>query len=87
MSHIEGDYLFMSVGLAASPELAAASGAVTRDVFNALQPWSTGRNYLNFAESRVPASTAFDLSTLERLQAVRTACDPDGVMVANHSLD
>lgn len=87
LSHIEGDYVFMSAGIAATPELAAASHAATHGLVDALQPWSTGRNYLNFAESRVAAGTAFDEDQLNLLRAVRSAYDPDGVMVANHQLD
>lgn len=87
LSHLDGHYLFMSVGLAATPELAEASHAVTQDIVDALQPWATGRSYLNFAETRVPADTAFDEGPLELLRAVRRAYDPDEVMVANHRLD
>jgi hypothetical protein len=87
LSHIEGDYVFMSVGIAATPELAASSHAATQALVDGLQPWSTGRNYLNFAESRVPVGTAFDAPQLDLLQSVRAAYDPDDVMVANHRLD
>ncbi|WP_240474352.1 FAD-binding oxidoreductase [Intrasporangium chromatireducens] len=86
LSHIEGDYVFMSVGIAATPELAAASHTATHGLLAALEPWSTGRNYLNFAESRVEAGTAFDTDQLDLLRAVRAAYDPDEVMVANHRL-
>jgi hypothetical protein len=87
LSHVAGDYLFMSVGLAAHPGMAAASELVTQDLLSAVQPWSTGRNYLNFTETRVPADTAFDARGLELLREVQGTYDPDGVMAANHRLD
>ncbi|MDN5796840.1 MAG: FAD-binding protein [Intrasporangium sp.] len=87
LSHLEGHYAFMSVGVAATPERTAASHAATHGLVDALRPWSTRQNYLGFAESRVPAGTAFDEDRLDLLRAVRAAYDPDDVMVANHRLD
>jgi FAD/FMN-containing dehydrogenase len=87
LSHVEGDHLFMSVGLAATPELEASSHVTTQEILDAVRPWSTGQNYLNFAETRVRASSVFDEERLRRLRAVRADYDPDGVMVANHGLD
>ncbi|WP_347353247.1 FAD-binding oxidoreductase [Intrasporangium sp.] len=87
LDRLDGDYAFVSVGLAATPELAATSRAATRGLAGALRPWSTGRSYLGFVESRVPASTAFEQDRLDLLRAVRAAYDPDDVMVANHRLD
>ncbi|MEV6924492.1 hypothetical protein AB0M46_08280, partial [Dactylosporangium sp. NPDC051485] len=48
------------------------------------RPWANGREYLNFAETKVDTSRAFDPATWRRLQDVRRAADPDGLFVANH---
>jgi hypothetical protein len=50
----------------------------------ALQPWSNGRSYLNFAENPVDPRTGYADDVWRQLAGIRSAVDPDGVFVANH---
>ena len=50
----------------------------------ALEPWSTGRSYLNFAENEVDARTGYTESAWLQLKGIRSAYDPDDRFVANH---
>ena len=49
-----------------------------------LQPWSSGRSFLNFTEERTDTSTAYEAAAWDRLRAVRAQVDPGGLFVANH---
>ncbi len=51
---------------------------------DALAPWANGRSYLNFAENQVDTSSSYPESTWLQLKGIRSAVDPDGVLVANH---
>ena len=70
--------------LALSPELAARGLADAQQVVDALAPWANGRQYLNFAEHAIDASTGYRPLDWARLQAVRAAVDPGGLLKANH---
>ena len=57
---------------------AAAAGTPVPPSRRALRAWSTGTQYLNFAEKPVPAGTGFDPAAWRRLRAMRAAVDPRG---------
>ena len=84
LSHLGADYALFCVAIAATPELAAQGLADARAVTAAMRPWSTSTNFLNFAEQQVDTSTGYDAASWARLQEVRSAVDPTGVIVANH---
>lgn len=81
---VEGRFLLFGVAVAADADSAAAGLASAHRLVDALAPWSTGRRYLNFTETPVPASSAYAPASLERLRAVRAAVDPTGLFRANH---
>ena len=47
---------------------------------------ASGSAYLNVVESEGDASGAFTDATWERLRAVRSVVDPDGVFLASHAV-
>jgi FAD/FMN-containing dehydrogenase len=84
LPRLVGDFGLFTTGIAATPELGAAATADTARVLEAMRPWSNGLEYLNFAESKVDTSRAFEPAAWRRLQDVRRAADPDRLFVANH---
>lgn len=82
---LDGDYLLYAVGIPVNPEVGRAVQERLDAVVDAVSPWSTGGTYLNFADQPGSASnTAFDPETYTRLQAIKAAVDPDGLLLANH---
>ena len=61
-----------------------ASFAAAREALDAL---NSGEAYLNFAESPVEPESIFGERTLGRLREVRANVDPEGMFLANHSID
>ncbi|TQJ48438.1 FAD-binding oxidoreductase [Phycicoccus sp. SLBN-51] len=86
LPRLDAAYAGFFVGIAATPEMAAQGLADAARLEAALQPWAGGRTYLNFTETTVDASTAFDGDTWTRLRQVRAAVDPEGVFLANHQI-
>jgi FAD/FMN-containing dehydrogenase len=60
----------------------------TRDLAQAMKPWTTGRVYLNYVgdegEARIEAS--FGAQKMARLRALKAAWDPDNVFHHNHNI-
>jgi FAD/FMN-containing dehydrogenase len=56
-------------------------------VVDALAPYASGSDYLNFVESgSYDVSKAFSPESWERLKRVKAQVDPDGLFLANHEI-
>ncbi|HEY3339358.1 MAG TPA: FAD-binding oxidoreductase [Propionicimonas sp.] len=86
LRQLPGAYAGFFVAIAATPELGAQGLADARRAVAALEPWSSGRRFLNFTEEAVDPASAFDPDTLARLRNVREHLDPAGTFAANHDL-
>jgi hypothetical protein len=84
LSHLEGEFVTFAGGVAATPEMGAAAHADATKLTTALEPWSNGRQYLNFAENVVDPRAAYQGSAWTQLAGIRSAVDPEGVFAANH---
>ena len=85
-SSLAAEFALYAVGMAMGPDMAAATGAHVTKVHEALEPWSSGRRYLNFVDVPAPAALSFDDETYARLQSVRAQYDPDDLFRANHEV-
>ena len=86
LPQLDGQFALFAVAIAATPEMGAAGHADAQALVRAMQPWANGRHYLNFLEQPGDTSTGYDVESFARLQAVRSAADPDGTFVANHRI-
>ncbi|WP_327010204.1 FAD-binding protein [Dactylosporangium sp. NBC_01737] len=86
LARLDGAFALFSCGIAATPEMGAAAVADAGRVVSALRPWASGSQYLNFAEERVAADTAYEPAALRRLRAIRATVDPSGLFAANHAI-
>jgi FAD/FMN-containing dehydrogenase len=84
LSHLEGAFLAFGCGIAATPELGAQAHADAVRLTQALQPWSNGKRYLNFAETAVDTREAYAEGSWRQLAGIRSAVDPHGTFLANH---
>jgi len=83
---VAGQFLFLAVGIAATPEMAAKSQADATRAAKAVAPWQNCTYYLNLAEHAVDAAKGYDAQSWARLQALRAELDPSGLMVSNHKI-
>ena len=86
LSHLDAEYVFCGIGLPMSPEMGVAINDRIDAVCEALEPWSTGRCYFNFADRPTDVEAIFAPETLERLRDVKRRYDPDGLISGNHNI-
>jgi FAD/FMN-containing dehydrogenase len=86
LSHVDGAYALFAVAIAPTPEMAAAGSAAGERLVEAMAPWATGGQYLNFAETRVDPRTGYPADSWDRLTAIRSERDPKGLFLANHEV-
>ena len=84
LNRLDAQFLSFGGGLAATPEMGAQAHADAVRFTEALEPFSDGRQYLNFAENPVDTRSAYDADVWTQLTGIRSAVDPHGIFMANH---
>jgi hypothetical protein len=84
LASLEGGYGLYAVGVAPTPELAAAVRENLDALLEALAPWGASRAYLNFAESGRSPEALWGGEVAARLRRLKEAVDPDDVIRGNH---
>lgn len=80
---LPGAFALFAVGIAAGPDLTAATSAGLAAVRGAMRAYAVGLAP-TFAEATVEAAELFGDPTAARLRTERRRWDPQGLMVANH---
>jgi FAD/FMN-containing dehydrogenase len=86
LTHLDAQFVAFAVAMAPTPDLGAQGHADAVRLTGALQPFTQGRQYLNFAENPVDPSTGYRPEVWTQLKGVRSAVDPHGLFVANHQV-
>ena len=84
LDSLDGEYAMYGVGVPFTPEMVTPIDAHLDRVVAAVEPWSTGRDYLNLAERPSDASSAFSADVYARLVEIRETVDPDSLFLASH---
>src|SRR4029077_16733527 len=85
---LDAGYVMFAVGMAPSPEIAAAVHEAVDRVKAGLAPWESGRTYFNFAERHVGGARLYPLKTytFQRLRKIKATYDPGEMFVSNHPI-
>ncbi|MGS0685602.1 FAD-binding oxidoreductase [Nakamurella sp. GG22] len=83
---LDGAFVAFGGGMAMTPEMGAATLADATAFVDALSPFGSARQYLNFVEHAIDPSVAYDPVAWGRLVTIKSAFDPDGIIVGNHSV-
>jgi len=86
LSHFEHEYLTFAVGIAPSPEAAAATEGALDRLFAALEPWTAEHTYSNFAERNRKPGSFHGEAAYHRLKRIKAKVDPQNLIRANHEL-
>ena len=86
LSQIDADFAMFGVGMPMTPELGQAIEAHLDRFDEAMRPWAAEGGYFNFAERPCDADAILPPEVCARLADVKRKWDPDGMIVANHSV-
>ncbi len=81
---LDAQFLLFGTAIAATADMAAAGQRDADALVRALSPFTAKQQYLSFVEHPTDTSTGYDPVTWGRLVAVKSAYDPDAVLLANH---
>jgi len=81
---IDQPFVMFTFGLTPDADARGAVDRQVQEVLAALEPWDSGRRYLNFAESAMDPRSIYPVEGYERLLAIRQRYDPAGLFIANH---
>ncbi|HEY6551482.1 MAG TPA: FAD-binding oxidoreductase [Solirubrobacterales bacterium] len=86
LTHLETEFVMYSVGMPMTPELGAAIPQHLAKIEQTMQPWAGEGSYYNFTERSCDIDAILPAGVCARLAEVKRKWDPDGMIVANHSV-
>jgi hypothetical protein len=86
LTHLEAEFVMYSVGMPMTPELGEAIPHYLKKIEQTMQPWAGEGSYFNFTERPCDADAILPADVCARLAEVKRQWDPDGMIVANHSV-
>lgn len=86
LTHLETDFVMYSVGMPMTPELGEAIPQHLKKIEQTMQPWAGEGSYYNFTERPCDADAILPADVCARLAETKRKWDPDGMIVANHSV-
>jgi FAD/FMN-containing dehydrogenase len=85
VGHLDAEFLLFAVGITPDAATAAKVDTHVQLVEQALLPWAASIQYANFDESPGGGRNRFhDRASLERLRAVKSRVDPNGLFTGAH---
>ena len=84
LAALEARYAMYAVGATPVPELEAPVRAQVHTVTEAMRPWQSRQDYLNFAETTRDPDTFWSEPAYDRLRAIKADVDPDELIRSNH---
>jgi len=86
LDKLDFPFVMSAIGALMAPD---AKETVPRDldrIAKAMEPWTAGGGYFNFADSPCDVDSILPAETCTRLAEVKRKWDPEGTIVANHAV-
>jgi hypothetical protein len=84
LAAVDAEYALFAVGMAPSPQAAAAAARSVAAVRTALSPWAARQMYLNLAETGRDPGCFWTPQAYDRLRRIKAEIDPDNLIRSNH---
>jgi FAD/FMN-containing dehydrogenase len=84
LASLDGEFLVLGLALGNDPAEWERLRQAAGHLLGALEPWTTGRQYLPMLDDPTDTRKAFPPAVHARLAALRTAVDPDRLFVGQH---
>jgi hypothetical protein len=86
LGSIDAEFALVAVGMAPTPETAAAARAKLGELEEAVAPWTARQAPLNFADTSRDPRTFWSDEVYERLRRIKADIDPGNLIRANHPI-
>jgi FAD/FMN-containing dehydrogenase len=86
LTSLDGDFLVLGLGLGGDATQWERIRSRTGAMLQALEPWTTGRQYLPMLDDQTDTRKAFAPEVNARLSRLRATVDPDRLFVGQHLL-
>lgn len=86
LASIDEPFVAFTFGLAPDQATMAAVDQHVSRLLGELEPWDSGRRYLNFAESAADPRSIYPPASYDRLKQAKATYDPTDMFLANHPI-
>jgi hypothetical protein len=86
LSKLDGEWVMLGIGMLMDPSLKDPIDAQLDKMADAMRPWTAPGGYFNYAERPCDLDAILPEETCKRLAQIKRSWDPDGLIVANHSV-
>jgi len=83
---LDREFALFAVGMAPTAEFGAKTRSDVERVLAAVEPWDSGRDYLNFREDESTGERLFSAERYARLKKIKAAVDPENRIRSNHEV-
>ena len=86
LEKLDEEFVMLGLGMPMDPALGGPINDSLDRLADAMSPWASERGYFNYAERPCDVDALLPADTCQRLVEVKRSWDPDGLIVANHSV-
>jgi hypothetical protein len=86
LNKLDGEFVMLGIGMLMDPALRDPIEGQLDKLADAMKPWAAEGGYFNYAERPCDVDAILPAETCERLALVKRSWDPDGIILANHTV-
>jgi hypothetical protein len=86
LGSLDAAFVLVGIGVPMDPKMAPAIAEGLDRLVETMKPWAADGGFFNFAERPCDVDALLPADTCSRLAEVKRSWDPDGVIIANHSV-
>jgi hypothetical protein len=86
LDSLDAAFVMVGIGVPMDPKMAPAIAEGLDRLVDAMKPWAADGGFFNFAERPCEVDALLPADTCSRLAEVKRSWDPDGVIIANHTV-
>jgi hypothetical protein len=86
LNKLDGEFVMLGIGMLMDPAMREPIQGQLDKLSAAMEPWAADGGYYNYAERPCDVEAILPAETCNRLSHVKRSWDPDGRILANHSI-
>jgi hypothetical protein len=86
LDKLDGEFVMLGIGMLMDPAMREPIEVQLDKLSGAMEPWAADGGYFNYAERASDVRAILPAETCDRLSQVKRSWDPEGRILANHSI-